>query len=447
MSRLKVFPTQTEASGSVQIPPSKYHLHRALILGSLADGETVVHGRSAAKHIRDTLNSLRDLGTPIRHTQSGYVVEGGPYVPRNGRVRVGSSGSTVQFLLGLGSRSTGGPVTYDGVDALRRRPIGPLLQALGRIGVRTESVRDRLPVTVFPGQPTGGEVAIEGVLSQWISGLLLVAPFAERDTTVRILDPFNERTYVHLTASFMRRFGIEVHADASERVWTVPAGQVYRPTEISLDADLSSAAFPLIYAALHPGTVELTGIRGAGDHPEGRLLEVLQQMEVPLTVDPLTERAIVKNTGRRPRGVEVDMKDIPDLIPALTALASLSRGRTVLHNIGPGRLKESNRVKAMLQLNRMGGRVQEVGDTLVIDGVETLTGADISSYNDHRVLMAFAIAASAARGETTLTFPRAYEISYPEFLEQMRTLGLNAVIDTGAKKAAAEKELVASGAR
>lgn len=446
MSRLTVLQTNTDVSGSVQIPPSKYHLHRALILGSLAKGETVIHGRSHAKHIRDTLNSLHDLGASVEHTDTGYVVRGGSYVPKSGRVRVGSSGSTVQFLLGLGTLSTAGPVTYDGISALRRRPIGPLLGALNSLGIQTQSAADKLPVTVYPGRPRGGQVALQGVLSQWISGLLMVAPFASEQTTIRILDPFNERTYVHLTASFMRQFGVDVRSDASEREWTVPTGQVYRPATVALDADLSSAAFPLIYAALHNGTAKLTGIRGAGDHPEGRLLNILEEMGVPMTVDPVSEQITVTNTGVRPRGIDIDMKDIPDLIPALTALASLARGRTVLRNIGPGRLKESNRVKAMLQLNKMGARVEEVGDTLVIDGVEALHGADISSFNDHRVLMAFAIAGSVARGETSLTFPRAYEISYPEFLTQMQSLGLRASIQ---QKSAAqpEQELVTSGTR
>ncbi len=440
---MTVVATRKEVVGSIAIPPSKYHLHRALILGSLADGETVIEGRSSARHIRDTLHSLHDLGISVKHTKTGYVVQGGPYVPRTGKVRVGSSGSTLQFLLGLGSLSVSGAAVYDGVEALRRRPIGPLLKALETIGIRTEAQGDRLPVTVYPGRPMGGKVSVQGILSQWISGLLMVSPFAAHDTQVEILDPFNERTYIDLTVSFMRQFGIQLDSDSAERVWSIPCGQAYQPTKIALEADLSSAAFPLIYAALHEGRVELTRVRGAGDHPEGRILEILQQMEVPLEIDPQHDRVVVENKGRRPRGTEIDMKDIPDLIPALTVLASLSEGRTVLHNIGPGRLKESNRVKAVLQLNKMGAKVEEVGDTLVIDGVPQLYGTNISTYNDHRVLMAFVVAASSAIGKTDLTFPRAYEISYPEFLEHMRTLGLNAAITSDAKSVE-NKEMVGS---
>ncbi|MBX5435948.1 MAG: 3-phosphoshikimate 1-carboxyvinyltransferase [Alicyclobacillaceae bacterium] len=448
MSKLIVTPTPGEVNGTIPVPCSKYHLHRALILGSLADGVTVVHGRSQARHIQDTLNSLKDLGVRVEHTADGYRVHGGPYVPRNGRVRVGSSGSTLQFLLGLGSRASR-PVTYDGVEALRRRPIGPLLRALGEIGVRTESANDRLPVTVHPGLPKGGRVQIQGVLSQWISGLLMVAPFAAQDTVVEVSDPFNERTYVHLTASMLARFGIEVRAEADERRWVVPAGQVFRPAEVYLEPDLSSAAFPLVYAALHPGVVRLTGVAGAGSHPEGRILDILREMGVDLEIREAAREVVVRNRGTRPRGIDVDMQDIPDLIPILSVCAALARGRSVLRNIGPGRLKESNRVRAMLQLRKMGARIEEQGDNLVIDGVERLRGADISSFNDHRVLMAFAVAASVADGETHLTFPNAYRISYPEFMDHMAALGMRfgAQAPAVAAGSVAERELVASGAR
>jgi 3-phosphoshikimate 1-carboxyvinyltransferase len=424
MSRLQIRQTSAPICGQLAVPVSKYHLHRALIFGSLADGETTIHGRSEAMHIRDTLRSLSDLGVTITHTGDGYRVSGGnTYHPTRSRVRVGSSGSTLQFLLGLGALSTSGATVYDGVQALRNRPIGPLLAALAAIGIETKAEQSRLPVTVFPGQPTGGEVTIQGVLSQWISGLLIVAPFATTPTTIHVQDPFNERTYVRLTTSMLKDFGIDVQTSVDERTYIIPPRQRYRPATVNVDADLSSAAFPLVFGALHEGTIRLTGIQGPGTHPEGRILDVLQQMEIDLHFE--SDSVVVTNSGRRPRAVEIDMKDIPDLIPALSTLCSLSKGRSVLKNIGPGRLKESDRVRAMVQLRKMGARIEEDKDALIIEGVERLHAADISSYNDHRVLMSFAIAGSVASGETSLTFPNAYKISYPDYLADMAALGMN----------------------
>ncbi|QQE79857.1 3-phosphoshikimate 1-carboxyvinyltransferase [Alicyclobacillus sp. SO9] len=442
MSYLAIKPTLHSIQGTIAVPCSKYHLHRALIFGSLAEGTTTIHGHSDAKHIQDTLNALYDLGANVEDVRSGYRVEGGPYNPRSQLVRLGSSGSTTQFLLGLGSRAAE-PVTFDGVQALRNRPIGPLLNALNQLGVKNKSMNDRLPVTVFPGGPAGGNIAIQGTLSQWISGLMMAAPFAANDTHIKILNPFNEQTYIRLTTSMLNTFGIRVLVDDSGRNFTVPAQQNYRGAEIELEADFSSAAFPLVYAALHEGEVVLTDIDGAGHHPEGEVIDILQNMGVHLTIDEANRQITVRNEGIRPKGTEIDMAHIPDLIPILSVLASVSEGRTVLRNIGPGRYKESNRVEAMQQLCKMGAQIREDNDDLIIDGVESLCGAEIDVHDDHRVQMAFAVAGSLAKGETILNYPSAFEISYPEFLRHMSQLGMNIELTEDVMV----KELNSSGSR
>ncbi|GGE33447.1 3-phosphoshikimate 1-carboxyvinyltransferase [Pullulanibacillus camelliae] len=426
MGRLFVNTNEGKVKGTVRVPSSKYHLHRALIFGSLADGQSKITGQSNALHIKDTLNSLEDLGIKVTKTSDGYVVEGGNYIPKNGNVRVGSSGTTSQFLIGLGSRSVGEAVTFDGHKALKARPMGPLLNALSDMGVKLEAQDHRLPVTVHPGLPKGGHIKIQGTLSQWISGLLILAPFASQDTVVEALPPLNEKTYINLTIEMMSQFGVKVIEHENGRMWTVPANQEYKPCDLALEPDLSSAAFLFVLGALHPSDLILEGISAAGSHPEGKVLEIVQQMGVPVTVDEENDRIHIQHNGIRPTaGLEIDMKDIPDLIPAMSVLAALSQGQTILKNIGPGRLKESDRVKAMLQLNKMGADIKEVGDDLIINGVESLHSASISTYNDHRVEMAFALAATRASGTSDLTFPNAYKISYPEFLDHMAQLGLD----------------------
>ncbi|WEG14861.1 3-phosphoshikimate 1-carboxyvinyltransferase [Pullulanibacillus sp. KACC 23026] len=441
MGRLYVNKYEKKVSGTLQVPSSKYHLHRALIFGSLAKGTTKIKGKSMALHIKDSLNSLKDLNVEVKVTKDGYIVNGGQYTPRNGTVRVGSSGTTSQFLLGLGALSIGGPLTYDGHKALKARPMGPLLKALSDMGVDLTSTNDRLPVTVNPGLPKGGHIQIQGTLSQWISGLLILAPFASEDTVIEALPPLNEKTYINLTIDMMAQFGVNVIEHENGRMWTVPANQTYKPTDLTLEPDLSSAAFLFVLASLHPCDLTLEGISEAGSHPEGKILEIVQQMGLPVEVDKENDALRMRHDGFRPKGgLEIDMKDIPDLIPALSVLASLSEGQTILKNIGPGRLKESNRVKAMLQLNKMGGDVKEVGDDLIINGVPSLHAASISSFNDHRVEMAFALAATRAEGTSDLTFPNAYKISYPEFLDQMNELGLDMKIEP--LKVAKQKEAI-----
>lgn len=423
-------------TGVVVVPLSKYHAHRALILSSLAEGCSTILGRSDAQHVRMTTAALRRLGTRLVGSADGHRVWGGPYRPLQDRISAGSSGSTLQFLLGLGSRTVGPALVFDGQPALRRRPIGPLLAGLQAMGVRVEAEGGRLPVRVHPGRPRGGRLSVPGTLSQWISGLLLLAPFASEDTEILIEGPLNERPYLDLTVRMMAHWGVEVEVAADARRFRVPAGQRYHPATYTLPADLSSAAFPLVAAALRPSDVLFCGLGPSPDHPEARILEVLAEAGVRLDFDPAAHTLRVRSDGH-PRAVHVDMRDCPDLLPALAILGAGADGRTVLDHVGHARLKESDRVSAMLQLRRMGVRVDAEGEgRLTIHGQPQLRPAEIAAFNDHRVLMAFAVAGGlTTAGATEISHPQAYRISYPQFLRDMGALGLDLSVGAGSNGA------------
>ena len=418
-------PRQGQLTGTIVLPASKYHAHRALILGSLAEGCTHITGRTGALHVRTTLGALRRIGTRIQKDPGGYRVWGGPYRPVDPQITVGSSGSTLQFLLGLGCRSVGPALTFDGQKYFRRRPIGPMLEALRVIGVELESTGEGLPVRVHPGRPHGGRVEVSGQLSQWISGLLLLAPFASYDTEIEVVGSLNERPYLELTMRMMAAWGVQVDATRDLRRLVVPSGQRYQPAAYTLPTDLSSAAFPLVAAALFPSDVTFVGIDPDSDHPEARIVDILQEAGVPMTFD--REAHTLRILSReRPYGLRIDCRDTPDLLPVAAVFGALARGKTVLDNVENNRLKESDRVAAMLQLRKMGVRIDEEGPgRLIIHGVDCLRPASLSSFNDHRVLMALALAGCLAEdGRTEISYPQAYRISYPEFLEDMRSLGL-----------------------
>lgn len=418
-----------ELSGRIVAPASKYHAHRALILASLAEGTTTIDGRTQALHVRSTVSALRALGSTVTSLPGGYRVVGGPYRPKSGRISSGSSGSTLQFLLGLTCRSVGPAVTVDGQPMLRRRPIGPLLQGLADLGVELEATGEGLPVTVHPGRPTGGYVRLPGTLSQWISGLLLLGPLGSGDSTIEVVPPINERPYLELTLRMMRRFSIEVEAAADLSAFTVRAGQRYLPADVALPADMSSAAFVLAAAACLPGSITVANVDPQPDHPEAEILRVLRDMGAAMAFSPNQRELRIGNHGVRLSGIRYDCSDTPDLLPVLTVLGAVARGRTVLEHVGHARLKESDRVGAMLQLRRMGARIELEGDRLVIDGVERLRAAELSSFDDHRVLMALTVAGSLAEGgPTRISHGQAYQISYPEFLEHAEAIGLRTML-------------------
>lgn len=245
--------------GELDVPVSKYHAHRALILASLADGTSLIHGASGAGHVQQTISALRDLGTSVAVDGDTFVVRGGRYDPVRPEVSVGSSGTTLYFLAGLAALAAS-PVTITGQKYFRRRPIGPLLEALAGIGVEASATDGLLPIRVPARPPTGGRVRIPGTLSQWISSLLLVSPFATGPTVVDVVGPFNERSYVDLTIAMMRQFGLRVKVRADGRRFEIDPGQRPTPAEVRLPPDLGSAAFGLAAGALHPSDILFRGL-------------------------------------------------------------------------------------------------------------------------------------------------------------------------------------------
>ena len=343
-------------------------------------------------------------------------------------VSVGSSGSTLYFMIGLASLADA-PITLTAQKYFRRRPVGPLLDALAQMGIRFESTGGCPPIAIDPDRPRGGTIVIPGTLSQWISGLLLLAPFAKERTIIEVEGELNERPYIALTVEMMRVFGLHVRIAPDWRRFEIEPCQQAHPANVALPPDIGSAAFGLAATAIHPSDVLFRGLRTPPaelpDHPEGAFMEIVREMGLPMTYDAQAGAIRVRHDGIELRGVRVDCRDIPDMLPILATLGSFAKGETILENIRHVRLKESDRVAAMLQLNRMGGRLEMEDDRLIVQGVSQLFGTRLSSFNDHRILMSLAVAASRAEGQSSLTYPNAYRISYPRFLEAMRGIGVS----------------------
>ena len=426
--RLLVAKPKGPLEGEILIPPSKYHAHRALMLAALADGESTIRARTDARHVGFTVQALRGLGADIADAGDGWRVRGDAgFSPKAAEVSVGSSGTTLYFLIGLAALGDR-PVTITGQRYFKRRPIGPLLRALQRLGVTVDYEHQSLPVTVHPGRPSGGHIHIDGTLSQWISGLLMLAPFAEGPTTIEVSGDLNERGFLELTVDMMREFGLRVDVREDWRRFDIEPQERPRARDIVLPPDIGSAAFGLAACALHPSKVTFRSLVPIHGHPEAPVLQELQGVGVPMRFAADGLSISIDHDGTPPVAGRLDCRDLPDMVPILSTLASRARGRTVLSHVAHVRLKESDRVASMLQLRKMGARVEFDGNDMEFEGVDRLHGAELSSFNDHRVLMALAIAGSTADGVTELSYPHAYRISYPEFLDHMNAIGIPAAV-------------------
>jgi len=407
-------------------PPSKYHTHRAFILASLSEGESRITKISESLDNMATLRCLSLLGTRYERSQDGYTVWGGPYQTPENVLDAGNSGSTIYFLLALASTAPEA-VIFTGDASVRSRPQKPYLEALNRWGIEAWSTRGdgRLPIVVKHHDPKrlGPYVEVDGLLSQWRTGLILLAPLTGHEVKVTTTGVVQEPTYASMTIAMMKQFGVEVIVSSDHRSYLIPGKQYYTPTTIQIPGDISLASFALALAALTGSHLVCSNIDLTTIHPEAAIIPVLQRMGVDLRINPEAQSVEITGSGRL-KGIDVDCSDAPDMVPILSVLFALAEGRSRIQNAYQVRFKESNRLAAMCQLNKMGARVKETADGLEFEGVEKLRGATIDSFHDHRVQMSFVIAGSVAEGVTLVSDPSASSISYPNFVSDIREIGV-----------------------
>jgi|YNPBryantNP2012_1023418.scaffolds.fasta_scaffold05304_2 3-phosphoshikimate 1-carboxyvinyltransferase len=412
-------------SARLSAPPSKYHTHRAFILASLAEGESTITGTSESLDNMATVRCLTKLGTQFHKTSDGYIVRGGAYRTPDDVLDVGNSGSTIHFLLALAS-TVPGAVVFTGDASIRARPQQPYLDALNRWGIEAWSTRGNgcPPIVVRhrDARTLSTCVEVDGLISPWTTGLILLAPFTEHDVTVRVTGKVQESSYVAMTIEMLKSFNIHVQASADRAMYFVSGGQRYRPASVHIPGDIALASFGLALAALSGSHIVYENLDLSCVHPEAAIVPALQRMGADVRIDARA-RTLEIVGGRRLQGIEVDCGDAPDMVPILSVLLALAKGRSRIYNAAQLRYKECDRLAAMTQLNKMGARVTETADGLEFEGVESLHGAVIDSFNDHRVQMSFTVAGCIATGTTYVSGAEAAGVSYPGFVRDLKNLG------------------------
>lgn len=409
-------------AGTVQAPSSKSMTHRELICAALAAGESVVDNVSPSKDIEATIRCMTALGARIEETASAYPGRrayrtAGGLAKRDGPVTCacGESGSTLRFLIPIGLYS-GNCCVFTGEGRLGERPLAPYFRLFDEKGIGYAAA-DGLPLTA-EGTLTPGRYVLPGdVSSQFFSGLLFVLPLLPGDSELRAATPVESESYIGMTVDAMARHGVRV--DRTEAGWRIPGGQRYRPGRFAVEGDWSQGAFWLAAGLLGEG-IAVTGLPAASPQGDRVVADILRRMGGALEAREGALCAAASET----RGTVIDAEDCPDLVPVLTALAAVSRGRTEIVHAARVRLKECDRLHAMAaELAKLGARIEEQPDGLVIDGVETLSGGVVDGWNDHRVAMALAAVSSRCAGTLTITGAQCVAKSYPAFWRDFRSLG------------------------
>lgn len=422
--------------GRIRPPGSKSITNRALVCAALAQGDSTLTGALDSDDTRVMLDSLGKLGLKIEVQDAGrtIVVHG-----RNGRLPVataeldvGNSGTTIRFLTALCALGHG-YYKLDGVPRMRQRPIGDLLTALNQLGANCRgSLRDGFPpVEVRASGLKGGKTTVRGnISSQFLSGLLMAAPYATAGVEIAVEGELVSKPYVAMTLRVMEAFGATCAAPdlASFRI---PGKQIYRGCNYSIEPDASAASYFWAAAAITGGEVTVEGLSRDAMQGDVKFVECLAQMgcRVAYAADGITV------SGRAERGIDVDMNAISDTVQTLAPVALFAQGPTTIRGVGHIRHKETDRIGDLArELRKLGALVDELPDGLritpptptrsVSEGLDPpagLRGAEIATYHDHRMAMSLALAGLVIP-DVVILDPACTAKTYPGFFEDLGRL-------------------------
>jgi len=382
---------------ALTIPGSKSYSHRACIIAGLAEGESIIENFLRCEDTVHTLEGLKEMGIPLSDRGESLFIQGcgGRLSGGTKEIFIGHSGTSMRFLTALAALRRG-TTLLDGSERMRKRPMAGLLEGLKGLGARAYSreVKGYPPVVVESRGLTGGTVRIEGKeSSQFLSAILMIAPYARSDVRIEVIGPLASRPYVEITKNVMAHFGVEVWEEGGS-VFGVRAGQRYVGRRYSIEGDASNASYFFAAAAITGGRVRVENVSPLSLQGDWGFLEILQAMGCEVTRGDFYAEV----RGGSLRGLEIDMNRMPDLVPTLAVTAIFARGKTVMRNIGHLRGKESDRIGDLAEeIRKMGISVETGPDWLSIQGGKA-HGTEIDPHGDHRLAMALAIAGLKIRG-------------------------------------------------
>ena len=405
----------TNLDATVSIPGSKSYTQRALIIASLAEGRSFLRNSLISEDTKYLMGALRSLGADIRVAHKDIIVTGtdGNIKNPGKKLYLGNNGTALRFLTTVVSLGTG-KFTLDGSDRLRERPIQPLLDALNILGVDCQGMdKSGYPPVMVQGTGiTGGKVTFTNTeSSQYISSILITASYAGRDVEIELRGTTSSMPYIYMTEGVMNHFGVEVTKSGKNK-YTVKAHQKYTGKKYLIESDVSSASYFFLAAALCEGRVRVLNVNPNTLQGDIGFLEIVGKLGCHV----VRGTDWVEVTGKKLNGGDYrfDMSDMPDMVPTLAVLSAFRAGQTVIDNIFHLRLKESNRIEALVnELNRTGIDAKELKNGLVITG-GTPHGAEIETYDDHRIAMSFAMAGLVTEG-IKIKNQKCVNKSFPEF--------------------------------
>jgi 3-phosphoshikimate 1-carboxyvinyltransferase len=418
---------KSRISGSVRCPSSKSYTHRALAIASLASGQSTITNALLARDTLATLACCRALGAEIESKREGRAVQISgrhSFEPPENVLNAENSGTTIRIMTAMSGLVTRGYTVLTGDESLRRRPMQPILDALGPLGVEAYSTKANgtPPLIVRGGGIKGGTTAIDGsISSQFISGLLIAGIYANSELTLKIKGDLVSKPYVKATLATMENFGVRVDHEATMLEYRIRNAE-YRPSRFDVPSDFSTAALILSAGALAGEKLKVKGLNFRLPQGDSQIIEIMRRMGCKVKADNVRGEVAVEGAEWL-EGGEFDLADTPDLLPVVSILALKARSPVRITGVAHARVKETDRVANIArELVKLGARVDEFHDGLTISAPKRLKNASLEAYNDHRLFMAFTIA-SMMTERSVVAGAESVDVSYPNFVSDMKGLG------------------------
>lgn len=421
--------------GKVKAPSSKSYSHRAVILASLAKGESKLYNVLLSEDVKSTINACESLGAKIINKKDHLQIIGtGGKLHNTSKdfIDLGNSGTSLRLLTSIAGLSDN-TVQFSGDDSLLTRPMNPLLNALNDLGVKTESLNNngKAPIKVYPGY-TGGKTSIPGnISSQFISSILISAPLSKNGVCLSVLPEFVSKPYVNMTIDIMGKFGVKIeefevnkHEDCDKTVkscsinkFQIPSSY-YHGINYQVEGDYSSASYLLAACAICGGEITIGNLFKDSKQGDKYILNILAKMGCK--IESNDDSVTIQSNGEL-KGVEVNLFNAPDLILTVAALGCLASGDTLITGVKHGRLKETDRIAtSCMELKKLGVKLVEFEDGMLIHG--GVNDGIVESHMDHRLAMAFTLI--GLKHNITIKDGEVFNVSYPNFLTSMSEIGV-----------------------
>jgi 3-phosphoshikimate 1-carboxyvinyltransferase len=415
MNKLLLKPTIL--NGNIITPPSKSMGHRAIICASLSKGQSIISNFDYSDDMIATIEAIISLGSQIECFDKHLVINGNlTFSKKELFINCNESGSTLRFMIPI-TLTNKSKVTFIGQGELGKRPLDIYYNIFNQQGIHYEFKTDILDLKI-EGILKNDNFEIAGnVSSQFISGLMFALPLLEGDSLITLTSPLESKAYLDLTIDMLKKYGIKIET-INKHQYKILGKQDYKAINYTVEGDYSQASFFLVANALG-NNISINGLKKDSLQGDKETIEVLKRMGCKFN---LKDYKI--SNHQQLKATVIDGSQCPDVIPVLSVAASVAKGTTVIKNAKRLRIKECDRLKAMAtELNKLGAKIQETEDGLIIEGVERLKGGEVSSWNDHRIAMSLAIASTICQEEVIINQPECVKKSYPNFWKDFEKLG------------------------